>query len=183
MSRRRKTIRPTSYLRHEEGFFLPHHLDMVRAILMRGSSEKEMAEMLGIPISLMKRWKKFYPLFKAAITEGKTYADENVIVSTYQAAVGYSHEEEVLFNWQGRVIRTTRTKHHKPDMTAAKLWLTNRQKQYWKDRQQLAVSGGQNDNAPIGLREETKLEVMSSILALIKPKPDGDPAALANLEK
>ena len=50
--------------------------------------------------------------------------------------------------------------------------MTNRQREHWKDRQQVGVSGGSDDNAPIGIRDETKMEVMSSILALIKPKPD-----------
>jgi len=53
---------------------------------------------------------------------------------------------------------------------AIKLWLTNRQRQNWSDRRETEISG--RADAPIGLRDETKIEVMSSILALIQPKPD-----------
>ena len=177
MSRRRKTIRPTSYLRHEE-IFLPRQLDIVKAIMMMGASEEDMAAMFCIDSSLLKKWKEFYPALKDAIEEGKTYADENVVISLYQAAVGYSHEEEVLFNWMGEVIRATRVKHYPPDITACKFWLTNREKEHWKSGQQMAVSGGGGDASPIGLRDETKQEVLSSILALVQTKPDDpDPAA------
>ena len=35
-----------------------------------------------------------------------------------------------------------------------------------------AKSGGASDDSPIGLRDETKVEVMNSILALVQPKDD-----------
>ncbi len=140
---------------------------------MRGLSDKDMAEVFGITPSQMRRWVAFYPMLKDAIEAGRTEADVVVLQSVYKSAIGYSHPEEKLFMWDGEVIRADTVKHYKPDMTAAKLWLTNRDREHWKDRQQLAVSGGPGDNAPIGLRDETKMEVMSSILALIQPKPDG----------
>ena len=95
-----------------------------------------------------------------------------MLSALYQSAVGYTHDEEKIFQWDGDIVRADTTKHYKPDIAAIKLWLTNRQREHWKDRQQVGMHGGADDNAPLGLRDETRMEVMSSILALIKPKPD-----------
>ena len=172
--RKRKRVRNTSGALLAEGnrLFLPDHLEQVRAIAMRGISEKEMSEMFDIHPRQIKLWKKQYPTFRDAIEQGYTDADAAVLSAVYQSAVGYTHEEEKIFQWDGAIIRADTVKHYKPDMAAAKLWLTNRQREHWKDRQQVGVSGGAHDDAPIGLRDETKMEVISSILALIKPKPD-----------
>lgn len=172
--RMRGPVRNTSGHLLAEGsrMFLPDHLDQVRAIAMRGISEKEMSEVFDIHPRQLKLWKKQYPTFKDAIEQGYTDADTAVLSALYQSAVGYTHDEEKIFQWDGDIIRADTVKHYKPDIAAIKLWITNRQRDNWKDRQQVGVSGGAGDDAPIGIRDETKLEVISSILALIKPKPD-----------
>ena len=130
-----------------------------------------MADMFDIHPRQISLWKKQYPTFRDAIEEGYTDADAAVLSAVYQSAIGYTHDEEKLFMWDGAVIRADTVKHYKPDMNAAKLWLTNRQRKHWADRRETEVSG-KADGVPIGLRDETKLEVMSSILALIQPKDD-----------
>lgn len=171
---RGKRVRNTSGMLLAEGhrLFLPDHLDQVRAIAMRGITEKEMAEVFDIHPRQIKLWKKQFPTFRDAIDKGYTDADQAVLSALYQKAVGYTHEEEKIFQWDGMIVRADTTKHYAPDVNAIKLWITNRQREHWKDRQQVGVNGGVDDNAPIGLRDETRREVMSSILALIKPKPD-----------
>lgn len=152
--------------------FLPAHLDQVRAIAMRGLDKDQISELFDINRRQLGVWEKQYPTFKKAMEDGYTDADAAVLSALYQSAVGYTHDEEKLFFWDGDVTRAPTVKHYKPDVTAIKLWLTNRQRDHWKDRHHTAVSGGEGDGSPIGLRDETKLEVMSSILALIQPKPD-----------
>jgi hypothetical protein len=171
---RRRVIRNRAgrLLAERDRIFLPDHLEQVRAIAMRGISEEEMSEIFDISEKEITRWKKQYPLFKRALDEGYTDADQAVLSALYQSAVGYSHEEEKVFQWDGEIIRADTVRHYKPDLPSIKLWITNRQREHWKDRQQVGVSGGSNDNAPIGLRDESKLELMASILALIQPKPD-----------
>lgn len=150
--------------------FLPEHLDQVRAIAMRGMTEDQMSQIFDISREQMGVWKRQYPEFKKAIEDGYTDADAAVLSAVYQSAVGYTHDEEKIFQWDGEIIRADTIKHYKPDMAAAKLWLTNRQRKHWADRKETEVSG--KADAPIGLRDETKQEVMASILALIQPKPD-----------
>ena len=150
--------------------FLPDHLDQVRAIAMRGISEEQMCEIFDIGKRQMGLWKSQYPEFKEALEGGYTDADAAVLGALYQSAVGYTHDEEKIFQWDGEIVRAETIKHYKPDVAAIKLWLTNRQREHWADRREME-HGGKADS-PIGIRDETKMEVMASILALIKPKPD-----------
>lgn len=150
--------------------FLPDHLDQVRAIAMQGIEEEEMSKLFDISPRQMGLWKSQYPAFKEALESGYTDADAAVLGALYQVATGYTHDEEKIFQWDGEVIRADTIKHYKPDVQAIKLWLTNRQREHWADRRETEHSG--NKDSPIGIRDETRLEVMSSILALIKPKPD-----------
>lgn len=150
--------------------FLPDHLDQVRAIAMQGIDEEQMSELFDISPRQLGLWKSQYPAFQEALEAGYTDADAAVLGALYQVATGYTHDEEKIFQWDGEVIRADTIKHYKPDVQAIKLWLTNRQREHWADRKETEHSG--NKDSPIGIRDETKLEVMASILALIKPKPD-----------
>jgi hypothetical protein len=150
--------------------FLPDFPDQIRAIMMNGMDEDDISEVFDISRRQMGIWKAQYPHFKKAVEQGYTDADAAVLNALFQTATGYTHDEEKIMMWDGEVIRADTIKHYKPDVQAIKLWLTNRQKQNWSDRKETQVSG--KEGAPIGIRDETKMEVMSSILSLIQPKPD-----------
>lgn len=167
---RRVRNRAGHLLAENSRLFLPDHLDQVRAIAMRGITEEQMSEIFDISPRQMGKWKAQYPLFKEALEAGYTDADAAVLGALYQVATGYTHDEEKIFQWDGEIIRAETVKHYKPDVNAIKLWMTNRQRELWNDRKTTEHTG--KEDAPIGIRDETKLEVMSSILALIKPKPD-----------
>jgi len=150
--------------------FLPDYPDQIRAIMMNGFDEDDISELFDISRRQLGIWKAQYPVFKKAVEHGYTDADAAVLNALFQTATGYTHEEEKVMMWDGEVIRADTVKHYKPDVQAIKLWLTNRQRQNWADRKQTEHSG--TDGGPIGIRDETRMEVMASILSLIKPKPD-----------
>ena len=180
----KRLTRPKRYVRNRAGhllaerarLFLPDHLDQVRAIAMRGLDEEQISELFDISPRQLEAWKEQYPSFADALESGYTDADAAVLSALYQSAVGYTHDEEKIFQWDGEIIRADTIKHYKPDINAIKLGLTNRQRERWSDRKETAHSG--KADAPIGLRDETKHEVMSSILALIQPKPDNPDAVV-----
>ena len=145
---------------------------------MRGLGRERISELFDIHPRELARWEREYPAFADALDAGYTDADAAVLSALYQRAVGYSHDEEKIFQWDGEIVRADTVKHYAPDVSAIKLWLTNRQRDHWRDRQHISASGGADDNAPIGLRDETKREVMASILALIQPKPDNAPVTI-----
>lgn len=150
--------------------FLPDYPDQIRAIMMNGFDEDDISELFDISRQQMGIWKAQYPEFKKAVEMGYTDADAEVLKALFQTATGYSHPETKVMMWDGEILTEEVEKHYKPDVQAIKLWLTNRQRKNWSDRKETTHSG--DPDAPIGLRDETKREVMSSILALIQPKPD-----------
>lgn len=153
--------------------FLPDCLEQVKAVAMRGVSDEEMAAVFGISKKLIKKWKDFYPNFEKAIEEGRTLADIEVVEALHKKAVGYEYDTDIVVKTrQGSDIHTV-TKVVEPDTSAIKYWLSNRQPKHWSERQQVNV-GGQKGTPPISMQTETKLQVMSSILNLIQPKPDED---------
>lgn len=148
--------------------FLPDHLDQVRAIAMRGLSDDEMAAVFGIDPGLIESWRQFYPSFDEAIQEGRTNADANVVAALYQNAVGYERDvDEVVKTRRGAEVVTVK-KFYPGETNAQKYWLNNRQPTNWGDKVQLG--GDRSKGAkPIGVRQETKDEVIASILNLISP--------------
>lgn len=110
-----------------------------------GLSNAEIAGALDINEETFYAWKRKYPAFSEMVEEGKLAADAEVANSLYMRARGglrmpavkiflpkdstepvYAPYEEVLV----------------PDVGAAKLWLTNRQPQRWRERKEVEVSGG-----------------------------------------
>lgn len=149
--------------------FLPEVEDIARAIALQGTSEDEMAMMLGIEPSLLKKWKKFYPSFAKALDEGHTEADAEVMAALYKRAVGFKAYHDVV-TADGDKIRLF--SKLPPDTPAIKYWLNNRQTKRWRESQHVGVGGGSKGDSPLTVRDETKHQLMSSILSLIQSKPD-----------
>ena len=59
--------------------------------------------------------------------------------SLYRRGIGYTHDEEKIFQHKGRIIRVNTTKHYPPDTQAASLWLRNRQPTLWRDQKNIAI--------------------------------------------
>jgi len=108
-----------------------------------GATDKAMADFFGVPESTLNNWKKKFPDFKEAIKRGKEFADMDVADSLYQRAKGYSHDEELFFQYKGKIISKKTTKHYPPDTTAALRWLENRQPDYWKNKTHLEATGAE----------------------------------------
>lgn len=57
-----------------------------------------------------------------------------VAESLYKRALGYSHPDVHISNFQGMITVTDIVKHYPPDTGAAFIWLKNRQPHKWKDK-------------------------------------------------
>ena len=56
----------------------------------------------------------------------------------YQRAMGYEHPETITASFRGEITDTMEvTKCYPPDPTAAIFWLKNRQKEKWRDKQEV----------------------------------------------
>lgn len=114
-------------------------------LAMLGMSDKEIAPVLGVSYKSIDKWRREKPEFNEAIIMGREAADTQVVESLFNRAVGMEIEEEkaVMVDGQPQIIRLRR--QLAPDTKAAQFWLTNRQKDRWRMRNDVNL-GGQEDN-------------------------------------
>ena len=153
---------------------------IARQMMMLNPKTKmaELAEAFQVEPVTISTWKGKHPEFKRAIEVGKTLAAAHVVEALYQRALGYSHDEEKIFSHAGnqwmhpRVVRVRTRKHYPPDTEAATRILAAIQPDVWAPKSKHEV-GGIPGGAAIGMRDETKSELINSILNMVHPKPDG----------
>ena len=156
------------------GDFLPAAPDIVKVIAMQGSTDSEIALMMGLDPKIVKAWREMYPDFDKAIEEGRTAADLEVLEALHKKAVGYEYEKTVVLKSKNGDRLEDITFRVEPETNAIKYWLSNRDPKRWSDRRHMQVTGKQDEPAlAFGVKHESKVELISSILGLIQPKPDG----------
>lgn len=105
-----------------------------------GADDKRLAELFDVCEATINNWKHAHPEFLESIKRGKAIADAEVAESLYKRATGYSHTETKVFNNQGEILTHDVEKHYAPDATAIAYWLNNRQRNNWKQRQDIEHS-------------------------------------------
>lgn len=125
--------RPTGYR--------PEYCEMARKLCLLQSTDLQIADFLGIAEKTLYLWKAKYPKFAQSIRDGKLKADAEIAKSIYRRALGYSHPEVHVSNYQGKITKTKLVKYYPPDTPAAIFWLKNRHPDKWRDQQDLKHSG------------------------------------------
>lgn len=100
----------------------------------KGKTDKQVAKILGISVRSIVYWRAKHPSFKAALAESKSIADDMVEASLFQRAIGYTHPEEKVFQFEGSVVTHKTQKHYPPDTQAAQFWLKNRRPKKWREK-------------------------------------------------
>lgn len=131
--------RPTDYQ--------PEYAAQATKLCALGATDYELADFFEVDTRTIYRWKNAHDDFCQALIAGKENADARVERALYNRAVGYTFESEKVFQFQGEIIRADTTEHVPPDPSAAKLWLTNRKPDDWRDKQQHEHSG--KDGSPL----------------------------------
>jgi len=106
---------------------------VARKCCERGMTDIEVADMLGIGLATLYRWKVEHPAFSRVFKLGKEAADDRVERSLYNRAVGYNYiGEKTVMTRHGQ--RTMQYRAHVPPDTAAAVWyLKNRRSDRWRD--------------------------------------------------
>ena len=110
-------------------------------LCLLGATDKQLADFFQVSEQTLNTWKQKYPKFLESLKEGKEKADAMVANRLYMRALGYSHPEVHVSNYQGDITLTPLTKHYPPDSTAAIFWLKNRRPDQWRDRHDVEHSG------------------------------------------
>lgn len=131
--------RPTAYK--------SEYATIAAAMCRRGATDFEIAQEFGVTTVTIWRWQAQHDDFCNALRVGKDYYDDRVERSLAQRAAGYTYDTEKVFHHQGEITRAKIVEHVPPDPGAAKLWLTNRRRDKWRDTQSKEISGP--DGKPI----------------------------------
>ena len=121
--------RPTKYKEEYAG--------QARKLCLLGYTDSDLADFFGVAESTIDNWKLKHNEFMGSIKDGKDIADSEVAEALYNRAMGYSHKEERIIG--DKVIETE--KHYPPDTAACFIWLKNRQRHKWRDKQEIESTG------------------------------------------
>lgn len=151
--------------------FLPSQEHLVKMIAMQGADDEEIAKMFDVPYEHFQAWRKQYPSFNDALNEGRLSVDAEVTYALYKNTQGFEYEEEQATP-KGGIVKVRR--FSRPDTSAQKYWLENRRPDLWRTASTSRITG-KNDDSPVGVKVETRDELIDAIVGLIQPKPDGKP--------
>lgn len=122
-------------------------LKLIESMVEDGSTDKEIAEKLGISYSTFKRHKSQNSELKAIIAQCKDKKNEQVEQSLFKCCNGYIYYEEVATKIKEEVldektniilvkedVKVVKVKKYKgADLAAQKYWLNNKKKATWKE--------------------------------------------------
>ena len=105
-----------------------------------GLTEEQISKNMGINASTLWDWKKKNPNISNALKKGKEVVDTEVENALLKKAMGYTITiSEDKLDKDGCVHTLKREVHIPPDTTAQIFWLKNRQKEKWRDKQDIEL--------------------------------------------
>ncbi|GIK48019.1 MAG: hypothetical protein BroJett013_07160 [Alphaproteobacteria bacterium] len=125
-----KRGRPTDYK--------PEYCEQAAKLCRLGATDIELADFFNVDVRSIYRWAQSHDAFCQALKAGKEACDDRVERSLYNRAIGYTHEAVKIFmpaNAAAPVYAPYR-EHVPPDVGAAKMWLSNRRGEAWRDKQE-----------------------------------------------
>src|SRR6516165_2501430 len=100
--------------------YQPRFARLAALACQAGFTDQEVADLLGVSERTINTWKLRHVDFASALINGKPPADERVVQSLYNRALGF--------------VRNG--KYFPPDVTACIFWLKNRLPNEWRDRRE-----------------------------------------------
>lgn len=122
------------------------YVDKVFKLCLLGAIDTEIADFFEVDVDTIYEWKKKHIEFSEAIKKGKLEADMQIAQSLYNRAKGYSIQKAHTFKLRNHTNGVGFTEELKtvmveefipPDNTSMFYWLNNRQRAYWKQRQDI----------------------------------------------
>lgn len=121
--------------------YKPEYALVARVLCKRGATDFEIAQELGVSDRTVSRWKVAHDDFCQALKIHKGDFDAQIERSLALRANGFTMEVEKVFHAQGRITRAKVLEYFPPDVAAAKMWLTNRKPEEWRDKTQTELTG------------------------------------------
>lgn len=128
--------------------YRPEYAQQAYRHCLLGATDVQLAELFGVSVPTIDKWKQSKPEFLQALRDGKEKADANVAQSLYRRALGYSHRAVKILtvargaNLGSEVVEVPYVERYPPDTPAAIFWLKNRQRDTWRDKMEQEFVGG-----------------------------------------
>ncbi|MBT8152742.1 hypothetical protein KMP13_02285 [Epibacterium ulvae] len=126
---------------------------IAKKMCLLGAIEEDLAAAFGVSRRTITNWEKQHELFRAAIQDGRVYADMEVAQSLFDRATGAEWTEQQAIKVKkveyenGKKLREIEEveivevqRSAAPDTVAGIFWLKNRRAQNWRDRQETKIS-------------------------------------------
>jgi hypothetical protein len=145
---------------------------IAKALIARGSTQWELADVLGVSEATVSVWKGEHPEFSKAIEGANDNADNKVVRGLYERAVGCSVPDTHFAVINDEVVATPTVKHYPPSPDAARFWLEQRRRKQWGKNvtqvdedpmKQLAISLARELAQERARNEVKAIEVSSSV--------------------
>ncbi len=138
--------------------YLPSMNKIVYRLALLGAKNTQIADSLGITYATLCNWQKIYKGLFDSLRKGREDADSEVAISLFKSANGFTTNETDIRTIDGQIVQTRIKKNFAPNATSMIFWLTNKQPDLWKQKQQVLQSG------EIGIKVEEiapKLDALS----------------------
>lgn len=118
------------------------------SLAVKGFTNEEIAEVMGISVRTLTRWRDKYPSFGKRLYEGRNLASSQVEESLFKKATGFTVTEEetvIKFDNDGNRLPVnvkSKKRYIAPDTSSIIFWLKNRESEYWKDKVEVEETGG-----------------------------------------
>lgn len=149
--------------------YQPEYAEQARKLCLLGATDKELADFFNVSESTINKWKIDFVEFSESIKKGKDLADADVAERLFNRACGYVAPDVDIKVIDSQIVKTDFLKHYPPDTAAAIFWLKNRQKNKWRDKQEIDLSSPDGSMSPRGLND---------FYADIKSKPESSSATI-----
>lgn len=116
-------------------------IEQAGKICALGATDIELADILGVDVRTIYRWRSESDKFCQSLRTAKEVADERVERSLYARANGYEHDEVDIRVIDGQIVQTPIRKFYPPDTTAGIFWLKNRRPGAWRETKAVELSG------------------------------------------
>lgn len=120
--------------------YKPEYADQAKRLcLLKAATDDDLATWFDVDVRTIGNWKNEHAEFFQALKDGKDGADLAVVVALHKRATGFKQTRKVLPKGATELVEVE--EYFPPDTTAAIFWLSNRQKEAWRQRQTVEGDG------------------------------------------
>jgi DNA-binding XRE family transcriptional regulator len=148
--------------------FKPEYIEQGYQLALLGMTDKDLARIWDVTEQTINTWKVSKDGFLESLQKGKDAADAFVADRLFKRATGYTHKAVKIFNDGGTPMIVDYIEHYPPDTGAAIFWLKNRQKDFWRDKQEVDTTLNANVSANVTTASQDSINALEEKIAKAK---------------